>query len=238
MEQDTWNVVSLHWDTPNVQADKNITLIATINPDKTLDNETTNSNNTYTQKAVIKNVTYDDPEESRTLPDPPQRSDQPKVTWWEQRYENGQFVWHEYYAELKVSATLDYDTKNKGYLKSGYGYSINVTATVNTNYDRPELITAAQTAEVYLPEYRYETAIPLMSDSTNHFTFKENPASPFRYKKQYIPVWFPDNKDYIVQLLVTDIHTPGGTLSKWLTGGDLKIHIVDSMYDDDVTTGN
>lgn len=238
MEQNTWNVVSLRWDTPNVQADKNITLIATINPDKTLDNETTNSNNTFTQKAVIKNVTYDDPEESRTLPDPPQRSDQPKVTWWEQRYENGQFVWHEYYAELKVSATLDYDTKNRGYLKSGYGYSINVTATVNTNYDRPELITAAQTAEVYLPEYRYETAIPLMSDSTNHFTFKENPASPFRYKKQYIPVWFPDNKDCIVQLLVTDVHTPGGTLSKWITGGDLKINIVGSMYDDDVTTGN
>jgi hypothetical protein len=86
MEQDTWNVVSLQWDTPNVPADKNITLIATINPDKTLDNETTNSNNTYTQRAVIKNVTYDYPEESRTLPEPPQRSDQPKVTWREQRY--------------------------------------------------------------------------------------------------------------------------------------------------------
>jgi len=238
MEQDTWNVVSLQWNTPNVQADKNITLIATINPDKTLDNETTNSNNTYTQRAVIKNVTYDNPEESQTLPEPPQRSDQPKVTWWEQRYENGQFVWRQFYAELQVSAMLDYDTKSKGYLKSGYGYSIRVTATVNTNYDRPELITAAQTAEGYLPEYRYETAIPLMSDSTNHFTFRENPASPFRYKKQYIPVWFPDNKDYIVQLLVTDVNTPGGTLSKWITGGDLKIHVVGSMYDDDVTTGN
>jgi len=238
MEQDTWNVVSVKWNTPNVQVDKNITLVATINPDQTLDNETTAANNTYTQKAVIKNVTYDEPEESRTIPAPPQRSEQSKVTWWEQRYENDRFVWRQFYAELKVTAVLDYDTKAKGYLKSGYGFSISVTATVNTNYDRPELITAAQTAEVFLPQYRYETAIPLMSDSTNHFTFRENPASPFRYKKQYIPVWFPDNRDYIVQLLVTDVHTPGGTLSKWITGGELKIFVVDSMYSDDVTTGN
>ena len=238
MEQDTWNIVSVKWNTPNVQTDKNITLVATINPDKVLDNETTTANNTYTQKAIIKNVTYDEPEESRTIPAPPQRSEQPRVTWWEQRYENGRFVWRQFYAELKVTAVLDYDTKAKGYLKSGYGFSISVTSTVNTNYDRPELITAAQTAEVYLPQYRYETAIPLMSESTNHFTFRENPASPFRYKKQYIPVWFPDNRDYIVQLLVTDVHTPGGTLSKWITGGELKIFVVDSMYSDDVTTGN
>ena len=238
MEQDTWNVVSIKWDTPSVQTDKNITLIATINPDRTLSNESSTENNTYTQRAVIKNVTYDEPEENRIIPAPPQRNDQPKVTWWEQRYENGQFVWRQFYAELKVTATLDYDTKAKGYLKSGYGFSISVTTTVDTNYDRPELITAPQTAEVYLPQYRYETAIPLMADGTNHFTFRENPTSPFKYKKQYVPVWFPDNKDYIVQLLVTDVHTPGGTLSKWITGGELELFIVDNMYSDDVTTGS
>jgi hypothetical protein len=237
MEQNTWNVVSLRWNTPNVQADKDITLIATINPDRILDNESSTVNNVYTQKAVIRNINYEEPEESRSLPDPPQRSDQPKVTWWEQRYENGQFVWHEYYAELKVSASLDYDTKSKGYLKSGYGYSVKVTTSISTNYDRPELITSPQTAEVYLPEYRYITAIPL-DEVGGQFVFCKNPASPFNYRKQYIPVWFPDDKDYIMQLLVTDVHTPGGTLSKWLTGGDLKIHVVDSMYDDDVTTGN
>lgn len=237
MEQDTWNVVSVKWDTPSVQADKNITLIATINPDRTLSNESSTVNNTYTQQAVIKNVTYDESEESRSIPAPPQRSDQSKVMWWEQRYENGQFVWRQFYAELKVTASLDYDTKTKGYLKSGYGFSINVTTTVDTNYDRPELITIPQTAEVYLPQYRYEKAIPLMANGTNNFTFRENPSSPFKYKKQYMPVWFPDNKDYIMQLLVTDVHTPGGTLSRWLTGGELKIKVVDSMYSDDVTTG-
>ena len=237
MEKDTWNVISLRWDTPNVQVDKDITLIATINPNQTLGNESTATNNIYTQKAVIQNVTYGEPEESRALPDPTKRNEQPRVTWWEQRYENGQFVWREFYAELNVSATLDYDTKAKDYLKSGYGYSIKVNATVNTNYDKSELITAPQTAEVYLPEYRYETAIPLVKES-GQFVFQENPASPFRYRKQYIPVWFPDFRDYIVQLLVTDVHTPGGTLSKWITGGELKIYVVDSMYDDDVTTGN
>lgn len=236
MEQNTWNIVAVKWDTPDVQADQNITLIATINPDRVLSNETSFANNTYTQKAVIKDVTYDEPEESRTIPAPPERSDKPKVTWWEQRYENGQFVWRQFYAELDVTAVLDYATKAKGYLKSGYGFFIDVTATVNTNYDRPELITPAQTTEVYLPQYRYETAIPLISDSPNHFTFRENPNSPFRYKKEYIPVWFPDITDYIVQLLVTDVHTPGGTLSKWITGGDLKINVVDSMYSDDATT--
>ena len=99
------------------------------------------------------------------------------------------------------------------------------------------MITAPQTAEVYLPEYRYETAIPLIKEGSQ-FTFKENSSSPFHYRKQYIPVWFPDNRDYIVQLLVTDVHTPGGTLSKWITGGGLKINVVNSMYSDDVTTGN
>jgi hypothetical protein len=237
MEQNTWNIVSVKWDTPSVQADKNVTLIATINPDEVLDNETSTNNNTYTQPAVIKNVTYTEPEESRILPDLPPRSEQPRVTWWEQRYENGQFVWRQFYAELRVNAALDYDTKSRGYLKSGYGYAIRVTATVNTNYDRPELITAPQTAEVYLPEHRYETAIPLEKEG-GQFVFRENPASPFLYRKQYVPIWFPDNKDYIAQLLVTDAHTPGGTLSKWITGGALKIYVVDSMYDDDVTTGN
>lgn len=237
MEKNTWNVVSLRWDTPNVQADKDITLIAIINPDQTLGNESTADNNVYKQKAIIQDITYEAPQESRTLPEPPKRKEQPRVTWWEQRYENGLFVWREFYAELKVSAALNYDTKAKGYLKSGYGYSIRVTATVNTNYDRPELITNTQTAEVYLPEHRYETAIPLIKEG-GQFIFRENPASPFRYRKQYIPVWFPDFKDYIVQLLVTDVHTPGGTLSRWITGGDIKIYVVDSMYDDDVTTGN
>lgn len=237
MAKDTWNVVSLRWDTPSVQADKDITLIAVINPDQSLDNEGSTDNNTYTQKAVIENVAYTEPEESRELPAPPERAEQSRVTWWEQRYENGQFIWREFYAELKVSAVLDYDTKVKGYLKSGYGYSIKVNATVNTNYDKAELITVPQTAEVYLPEYRYETAIPLTKEG-GQFVFRENPASPFKYRKQYVPVWFPDDKDYIVQLLVTDVHTPGGTLSKWLTGGEIQIRVVDSMYSDDVTTGN
>lgn len=237
MEQDTWNVVPVKWDTPSVQADKNITLIAIINPDRTLSNESSTENNTYTQRAVIKDVNNDVPEESRSIPVPPQRTDHPKVTWWEQRYENGQFVWRQFYAELKVTATLDYETKATGYLKSGYGFSIKVINTVNTNYDRPELITKPQTAEVYLPEYQYRTAIPLEMDGENRYTFRENPNSPYRYKKHYIPVWFPDSMDYVIQLLVTDVHTPGGTLSKWISGGDLKIRVVDSMYSDDITTG-
>lgn len=237
MEKDTYNVVSVKWDTPNVQADKNITLIAVINPDQVLDKEESNVNNTYTQRAVIKNVMYEQPIESITIPVPPQRSEQPRVTWKEQRYENDRFVWREFYAELKVNAVLDYDTKDKGYIKSGYGFTIKVTPFVSTNYDKLELITAPQTAEVYLPQYRYETAIPLMKDG-NYFTFKENLDSPFRYKKQYVPVWFPDNRDYIVQLLVTDVHTPGGTLSKWITGETLTMKVVDSMYSDDVTTGS
>ncbi len=236
MERDTYNIVSIKWDTPNVTANKNITLIAVINPDHVLDNEDSIANNTYTQGAVIKNVTYDDPEQNKTIPVPPERSGQTRVTWREQRFENDQFVWRKFYAELKVNATLDYDTKKKGHIKSGYGFTINVSTTVNTNYDKPELITVPQTAEVYLPEHIYETAIPLERDG-NRFVFKENTSSPFEYRKHYVPIWFPDNRDYIIQLLVTDAHTPGGILSRWITGGDLLIKVNDSMYSDDVTTG-
>jgi hypothetical protein len=34
----------------------------------------------------------------------------------EQRYENGRFVWRQFYAELKATAVLDYDTKAKAIL--------------------------------------------------------------------------------------------------------------------------
>lgn len=68
-------------------------MIAIINPEQSLRNESTAENNTYTQKAVIKNISYGEPEESRSLPNPPKRSEQPRVTWWEQRYEGGKFVW-------------------------------------------------------------------------------------------------------------------------------------------------
>lgn len=88
-----------------------------------------------------------------------------------------------------------------------------------------------------MPEHRYDTAIPLVREG-GQFIFRENLASPFKYRKQYVPIWFPDDKDYIAQLLVTDVHTPGGTLSRWVTGGNLKIHVADSMYSDDVTTGD
>lgn len=236
MASDTWNTVSVKWDTPNVQNDKSVTLIATISSSQASDNETSAGNNTYTQRAVIKNVTYETPLESVTVPVPPQRSAISRLTWWEQRYENGGFVWKNYYAELKVTASLDYDTKAKNYIKSGYGFAINVTTSVDTNYDKPELITVPQTAEVYLPQYRYETAIPLLREGSR-FTFRENPASPFGYKRQYVPVWFPDNKNYNVQLFVTDVHTPAGVLSKWITGGELQMKVVDSMYSDDATGG-
>lgn len=238
MESNTHNIVSVKWNTPNVTADKNITLIATINPDNSLSNEISFENNIYKQKAVIQNVIYKVPNESKSISNPPRREENPRITWREQRFENGRFVWRSFYAELKVNATIDYDTKAKGYIKSGYGFTIKVTTSVATNYDMPELITAPQTAEVYLLQHRYQTAIPLMAESKNSFTFRENPESPYRYKKQYVPVWFPDNRDYIIQLLVTDVHTPGGTLSKWITGGNLKIKVVDSMYSDDVTTGS
>lgn len=238
MESDTHNIVSVKWDTPNVTADKNITLIATINPDNLPPNESSSGNNTYTQKAVIQNVTYGVPTESKIVPNPPQRNENSRVTWSEQRFENDRFLWRSFYAELRVNANIDYDTKAKGYIKSGYGFTIKATTSVVTNYDKPELITFPQTAEVYLPQHRYQTAIPLLAESQNCFTFRENPESPYRYKKQYVPVWFPDNRDYIIQLLVTDVHTPGGTLSKWITGGNLKMKVVDSMYSDDVTTGS
>lgn len=133
--------MSVKWNTPNVQADKNITLIAVIN-DQVLDKETSAVDNTYTQRAVIKNVVYEQPTESIVIPNPPQRNDNTRVIWREQRFENDRFVWREFYAELKVTATLDYDTKDKGYIKSGYGFSINGKTSVNTNYDKSELITA------------------------------------------------------------------------------------------------
>lgn len=240
----TSNIAVFSWETPNVDTIRNITINATVDPQNVI-SESNESNNTKSISAVIKPIGYEMPVEYKSYPTAPNRTGNDYVTWTEQRYEGGSIVTKSYWARLSLSASINYNTQAKGYMRSGYGFEITVKPVVTTNYDKPELITGAQTAEVYLPQYRYIDAISLIASSartskSNTYFFAPNSQSPYRSNKQFVPVWWQNQYDYIIQAVCTDAHTPGGMLTAWLSGNsysNLKINIEGSMYDDDTVSG-
>lgn len=91
-------------------------------------------------------------------------------------------------------------------------------------------------------EKQWESIIASLArtSKSNTYFFIPNPQSPYRSNKQFVPVWWRDDFDYIIQSVCTDAHTPGGTLTAWLSGNsysNLKINIEGSMYDDDTVSG-
>jgi hypothetical protein len=158
----TSNIAAFSWETPEVNTIRNITITATVDHQNVI-SESNESNNTKSIAAVIKPIGYESPIEYRTYPAAPGRTNNDLVTWTEQRYEGGGVITKSFWARLSLTASINYNTQSKGYMRSGYGFEISVKPIVTTNYDKPELITGAQTAEVYLPQYRYIDAITLMA---------------------------------------------------------------------------
>lgn len=148
------------------------------------------------------------------------------------------------WARLSATAKTTYRTKDKGYLRSGYGFELDITVTVTTNYDKPELIVGAQRANAFLPQYGYSNAVKMVTEGnvtslTNTYHFAVNPDSVYNNKNQFVPVWWKDEYNYIIQAVAADAYTPGGQLFKWLggtgrAGDELTINISGSMYDDDI----
>lgn len=116
-------------------------------------------------------------------------------------------------------------------MKSGYGVSNTVTATVSTSAPMSHY-TYGQTAVSYFPEFNYTTYWRLLdrlsSGKTARFQFAENIYSTYKQRVHFSPVWFPDGS-YTVNTHVMDIWTPAGMLCANLTD---SLTISGSLYDD------
>lgn len=116
-------------------------------------------------------------------------------------------------------------------MKSGYGVSNTVTATVSTSALMSHY-TYGQTAVSYFPEFNYSIYWRLLeqlsSGKTARFQFAENIYSTYKQRVHFSPVWFPDGS-YTVNTHVMDIWTPAGMLCANLTD---SVSISGSLYDD------
>lgn len=116
-------------------------------------------------------------------------------------------------------------------MKSGYGVSNTVTATVSTSAPMSHY-TYGQTAVSYFPEFNYTTYWRLLdrlsSGKTARFQFAENIYSTYKQRVHFSPVWFPDGS-YTVNTHVMDIWTLAGMLCANLTD---SVTISGSLYDD------
>ena len=116
-------------------------------------------------------------------------------------------------------------------MKSGYGVSNTVTATVSTSAPMSHY-TYGQTAVSYFPEFNYSIYWRLLdrlsSGKTARFQFAENIYSTYKQRVHFSPVWFPDGS-YTINTHVMDIWTPAGMLCANLTD---SVSISGSLYDD------
>lgn len=224
------------WHTPEVDSTKQLNVTATVNGDKVL-SESDYSNNSLEFTVQVRNMSFATPtEQGEAYPSVPYRTSTGRVEWTEQTYINGQIVVNSYYAELKVDAKTHYTTKEQGYIRSGYGYTMELTYTINTNYHRDKLITDCQMAYCALPQYTYHKPLYLERKDVRTWHFAMNDNSPDGMRKQYVPVWWEDDKEYVIQAMCGEVYTPGGMLCVWVTGTgnpELKLNIEGSMYDDD-----
>ena len=140
-----------------------------------------------------------------------------------------------YSASMTATARIEPDEKVPtaagNTMKSGYGVSNTVTATVSTSAPMSHY-TYGQTAVSYFPEFNYTTYWRLLdrlsSGKTARFQFAENIYSTYKQRVHFSPVWFPDGS-YTVNTHVMDIWTPAGMLCANLTD---SVTISGSLYDD------
>ena len=134
-------------------------------------------------------------------------------------------------ATTKIEPDEKVPTAAGNTMKSGYGVSNTVTATVSTSAPMSHY-TYGQTAVSYFPEFNYTTYWRLLdrlsSGKTARFQFAENIYSTYKQRVHFSPVWFPDGS-YTVNTHVMDIWTPAGMLCANLTD---SVTISGSLYDD------
>lgn len=191
--------------------------------------------------------------QSSSVPSRDEKSYAAWSVWWAQWHpywvwhstgdDDGYWVdegWYDFFrdnysASMTATTRIEPDEKNPtasgSTMKSGYGVSNTVTATVSTSAPISHY-TYGQTAVSYFPEFNYTTYWRLLdrrsSGKTARFQFAKNIYSTYKQRVHFSPVWFPDGS-YTVNTHVMDIWTPAGMLCANLTD---SVTISGSLYDD------
>ena len=122
-------------------------------------------------------------------------------------------------------------------MKSGYGFTTSVTATIDTDVSNSDArVTGVSRVYAYFPDDNYQTAYELVKVSQNGrnstWEFPANPKSKIGAKRWYVPVEYPDKQNYVVKFRAEGAQTPKGDM---FAENLCEIYIDGNMYEDDNT---
>ena len=131
-------------------------------------------------------------------------------TWQEVRLENGAYVTKDFYARLTTIFEIEPDSRiaypdKPRQMESGFGFAIQCSTVLTTNYDRPDKLAGAQMVWTRYPESAFgqlsewqhvrDSLIEKLGKSGDHtitWQITENPYSVTEGTLHYIPLWYPD----------------------------------------------
>lgn len=205
-----------------IQAAGNYTVKITADPDGSL-GETDESNNLLTKDIQVVNVP------ASTVADPDDTALEQRYTayglsnlsvpvsstyhtWQEVRLENGSYVVKTFYARLTTTFEILPDSRiayadKPRQMESGFGFSVQCTTTLTTNYDHPEKLVGAQMVWARYPESAYgqlsawqnvrdsfDVNTGEAGDMTITWRLAVNQYSVTGSRLHYTPLWFPDGE--------------------------------------------
>lgn len=166
-------------------------------------------------------------------------------TWQEVRLENGSYNTKTFYASLATAFSIAPDSRiayadKPRLMESGFGFSVQCTTTLTTNYDHPEKLVGVQMVWVRYPESVYgqivgwqnirdslEIKTDEAGDMTMAWQLAVNPHSATGSRLHYTPLWFPDGS-YIAWAQAFYAWSPVGQLFEHKTD---TLTIEGDMYD-------
>jgi hypothetical protein len=248
------NIVYFRWTVPSGTAGKVFTLSAKVNADNAVNEINTGDNMVTVTKTivVVNSSTTPDTRFEKSSPSDFSRVNAPvnsgygSVSWSEWVYESNAFVKKTYGLSLStgslsivpdINAPSRKYTGGYWYMGSGYGFTtiwtVSTSTLTGTTAPLSTAYTGAQVANIFLPEYKYTTAInkyrSLVLTGTNSFQLPTNPYAKNNARLHFVPIWFPDG-NYIAQGFVSDIWTPAGMMTGYVNSNTLIIS--QSAYDD------
>ena len=219
-------------------------------------NETDEGNNTLTKNIQVMAVPASivaDPDsyemeqryEAYGLTSLPTAESSSYHTWQEVRLENGSYNTKTFYARLTTMFSIAPDSRiayahKSRQMESGFGFSIQCTTTLTTNYDHPEKLVGVQMVWVRCPENAYgqiagwqnvrdslEIKTGEAGDMTMTWQLAVNPHSETGSRLHYTPLWYPDGI-YIAWAQAFYAWSPVGQLYEY---GTDALSIEGDMYD-------
>lgn len=191
--------------TPTVIAEYDVTL--TVNPGDSLYEGNYANNTLETDVRVLSAADYEKEMNEREKD-------------WE---ENGTLYW------ARLHFAVEYTQPRTGQLKSGYGFEVAVTTSVEHNYYNEERIGEPQQIIMYTPESEYDDHVLLEKQADGSWKLPVNTGSVIGARRWYIPVEYADGT-YEPIFTAYGTMTPGGELS---ASERLPLTVKGSMYDDD-----